>query len=185
MSDVPPEEFKNIEDLLKRVLSQAFNSGSIKPGLVGVNIIMAGGPMPGGNGNPFNTSGSDVEHPTIEVAQWNGKVSITCELKGLSDEHIKVALADGALHIIGFNGKLRYRNSAKIPPVIESSCNRTFENGVLELTYLIKPDEDKCVEVYDNCDEESDSIKNIEGCAKLDEMKNDSEDKFSFKPSTF
>jgi hypothetical protein len=139
MSDTPPEEFKNIEDLLRRVLSQALGSGQLRTGVIGVNIIVAGGIPPGfpggfGGGGP----GRDVEHPDIEVIEWDGKVMATCELKGLSNEHISIAFQDETLHIIGYDGNTRYRSSAELPPVIESSCSRTFQNGVLELTWLTR-----------------------------------------------
>jgi hypothetical protein len=138
MSDTPPEEFRNMEDLLRRVLSQALGPGQVRPGIIGVNIIMAGGLPPGfpggsGGGGP----GRDVEHPEIEVTEWDGRVMATCELKGLCNEHISIAFQDKTLHIIGYDGKTRYRSSVELPPVIESSCNRTFQNGVLELTWLM------------------------------------------------
>jgi len=137
MSDTPPEEFKNIEDLLRKILGQALGPGQIRPGVIGVNIIVAGGVPPGfpgghGGGGP----GRDVEHPAIEVIEWDGRVMATCELKGLSNEHISIAFQDHTLHIIGYDGTTRYRSSAELPPVIESSISRTFQNGVLELTWL-------------------------------------------------
>lgn len=137
MSDTPPEEFKNIEDLLRKVLSQTLGPGQLRPGMIGVNIILAGGIPPGfpgghGGGGP----GHDVEHPDIEVIEWDGRVMATCELKGLSNEHISIAFQENTLHIIGYDGVTRYRSSVELPPVIESSGTRTFQNGVLELTWL-------------------------------------------------
>ncbi|NLV26461.1 MAG: hypothetical protein GXY48_04750 [Methanomicrobiales archaeon] len=141
MNDTPPEDFHNMEDLLRKILSQAFGQGQIKPGIIGVNIIMAGNLPPGfpfsGGSNP----GHDVGHPPIEVTEWDKRVIATCELKGLYDEHINVAITDNTLHIIGFDGKIRYRSSAPLPPVVEASCTRTFHNGVLELTYLMRDQE--------------------------------------------
>ncbi|ABD40568.1 hypothetical protein Mhun_0816 [Methanospirillum hungatei JF-1] len=138
MNDTPPEDFKNMEDILRKILSQAFGSGQLRPGMIGVNIIMAGNlppgfPFPGGSG-----PGHDIEHPPIEVIEWDGRVIATCELRGLYDEHINVAIAENTLHIIGFDGKIRYRSSAPLPPVVESSCIRTFRNGILELVYLAR-----------------------------------------------
>lgn len=141
MNDTPPEDFHNMEDLLRKILSQALGQGQIKPGVIGVNIIMAGNIPPGfpfsGGSNP----GHDVRHPPIEVIEWNEQVIATCELKGLNDEHINVAIAENMLHIIGFDGQIRYRSSTPLPPVIESSCIRTFHNGVLELVYHIQTPE--------------------------------------------
>lgn len=150
MSDTPPEEFKNMEDLLRRVLSQALGPGQLRPGVIGVNIIVAGGMPPGfpggfGGGGP----GRDVEHPVIEVSEWDGKVMATCELRGLSNEHISIAFQDKTLHIIGYDGTTRYRSSAELPPVIESSCNRTFQNGVLELTWLTQVIDARAEQVAD------------------------------------
>ena len=142
MSDSPPEEFKNIEDLLRKVLSQALGPSQIRPGVIGVNIILAGGIPPGfpghhGGGGP----GRDVEHPDIEVAEWDGRGMATCELKGLLDEHISIAFQDRTLHIIGYDGTTRYRSSVELPPVVEGSCIRTFHNGVLELSWTSRGDQ--------------------------------------------
>lgn len=136
MSDTPPEEFRNIEDLLRKILGQTLGSGQIRPGVIGVNIILAGGMPPGfpggsGGGGP----GRDVEHPEIEVIEWDGNVMATCEMKGLSNEHVSVAFQEDTLHIIGYDGTTRYRSSVVLPPVVQSTCNRTFYNGVLELTW--------------------------------------------------
>lgn len=141
MNDTPPEDFHNMEDLLRKILAQAFGQGQIKPGLIGVNIIMAGNLPPGfpfsGGSNP----GHEVRHPPIEVIEWDGQVIATCELQGLYDEHINVAISENTLHIIGFDGKIRYRSSVPFPPVVESSCTRSFHNGVLELVYRIRASE--------------------------------------------
>lgn len=137
MSDTPPEEFKNIEELLRKILGQTLGGGPIRPGVIGVNIIVAGGMPPGfPGGNGGGGPGRDVEHPEIEVIEWDGRVMATCEMKGLSNEHVSVAFQDHTLHIIGYDGTTRYRSSAILPPVDQSSCNRTFYNGVLELTWL-------------------------------------------------
>lgn len=148
MSDTPPEEFKNIEDLLRKVLGQALGPGQIRPGVIGVNIILAGGMPPGfPGGNGGGGPGRDVEHPEIEVIEWDGKVTATCEMKGLANEHVSIAFQDNTLHIIGYDGNTRYRSSAVLPPVIESSCNRTFYNGVLELTWQTKVIEPQIEEI--------------------------------------
>jgi HSP20 family molecular chaperone IbpA len=140
MSEIPPEDFKNIEDLLRRILSQAFGQASARPGVIGVNIIMAGNLPPGFPGAGSSASGHDIEHPPIEIVQYDNNLYATCELKGLYDEHISVAIADNTLHIIGFDGFIRYKSSILLPPVIESSCRRSFHNGILELTYQMKQD---------------------------------------------
>ena len=141
MSEVPPEDFKNMEDLLRKILSQAFGQGSVRPGIIGVNIIMAGNLPPGFPGTGGFTPGHDIEHPPIEIIQYENSLFATCELKGLFDEHISVAIADNTLHIIGFDGTIRYKSSISLPPVMESSCRRSFQNGVLELAYMLKTDE--------------------------------------------
>ena len=138
MNDTPPEDFHNMEDLLRKILSQAFGQGQIKPGVIGVNIIMAGNIPPGFPFPGSSNSGNDVRHPPIEVVEWDERVFVTCELKGLVDEHVNVAIAENTLHIIGFNGQIRYRSSVPLPPVVESSCTRSFQNGVLELVYMVR-----------------------------------------------
>lgn len=139
MSEHPPEDFKNMEDLLRKIMSQAFGQASARPGIIGVNIIMAGNLPPGFPGSGGISPGHDIEHPPIEIVQYENYLYATCELKGLFDEHVSVAISDNILHIIGFDGFIRYKSSVSLPPVIESSCRRSFQNGVLELKYQLKP----------------------------------------------
>lgn len=141
MNDSPPEDFRNMEDILRKILSQAFAGGQMRPGMIGVNIIMAGNLPPGFPFSGGSGPGHDAEHPPIEIVEWDDQVIVTCEMRGLFDEHINVAIAENTLHIIGFDGKTRYRSSAPLPPVVESSCIRSFRNGVLELVYLARAPE--------------------------------------------
>jgi HSP20 family molecular chaperone IbpA len=141
MNDKPPEDFKNMEDIFRKILSQAFGNGQLRPGMIGVNIIVAGNLPPGFPFSGGTGPGHDAEHPPIEIVEWDDQVIATCEMRGLFDEHINVALSEDTIHIIGFDGKTRYRSSAALPPVVESSCIRTFRNGILELVYLAKKPE--------------------------------------------
>lgn len=138
MNEHPPDDFRNMEDLLRKILSQALGQSTTRPGVIGVNIIMAGNLPPGFPGMGGNNPGHDIHNPPIEVTKLEGQVIATCELKGLNDEHVSAAVSENTLHIIGFDGSIRYRSSASLPPVVESSCTRTFHNGVLELSYLIR-----------------------------------------------
>lgn len=150
MNEQPPDDFRNMEDLLRKILSQALGQSPVRPGVIGVNIIMAGNLPPGFPGFGGNNPGHDIYNPPIEVTKLEGQVIATCELKGLYDEHVSVAVSENTLHIIGFDGSIRYRSSASLPPVVESSCTRTFHNGVLELSYLIRKDNPTETTVIEN-----------------------------------
>ena len=141
MNEQPPDDFRNMEDLLRKILSQALGQSTVRPGVIGVNIIMAGNLPPGFPGMGGNGPGHDIYNPPIEITRLEGQVIATCELKGLFDEHVSVAVSENTLHIIGFDGSIRYRSSASLPPVVETSCTRTFHNGVLELSYLIQKEQ--------------------------------------------
>ena len=138
MTDKFPDGIRNIEELLSHILSNAFQGKETGPGMMGINIIIAGEnvpSMPGrrGGGSPPH----DIDKPEIEVIEADGWVILTCLLPGLEKEHIKVAFGDGEIHIVGFDGERRYKTSTSIPNVDEDSCKQTLHNGVLELSYRL------------------------------------------------
>ena len=97
MNDKPPEDFKNMEDIFKKILSQAFGNGQLRPGMIGVNIIVAGNLPPGFPFSGGTGPGHDAEHPTIEIVEWDDQVIATCEMRGLFDslareeiEHVRM-----------------------------------------------------------------------------------------------
>jgi len=138
MTDKFPDGIRSIEELLSHILSNTFQGRETGPGMMGINIIIAGEnvpSMPGRRGG--GTPPHDIDKPEIEVIETDGWVILTCPLPGLEKEHIKVAFGDGQIHIIGFDGERRYKTSAPIPDVDLNSCRQTLHNGVLELSYRL------------------------------------------------
>jgi len=138
MTDKFPDGIRNIEELLSHILSNTFQGRDPGPGVMGINIIIAGDnapAMPGrrGGGSPPH----DYEKPEIEVIETDGWVILTCPLPGLEKEHIKIAFGEGHIHIVGFNGERRYKTSTPIPDVDQASIKQTLHNGVLELSYRL------------------------------------------------
>ncbi|MDR2855499.1 MAG: Hsp20/alpha crystallin family protein [Methanomicrobiales archaeon] len=138
MTDKFPDGIRSIEELLSHILSNTFQGRETGPGMMGINIIIAGEnvpSMPGRRegGNPPH----DSDKPEIEVIEADGWIILTCPLPGLEKEHIKVAFGDGQIHIVGFDGERRYKTSAVIPDVDLDSCRQTLHNGVLELSYRL------------------------------------------------
>jgi HSP20 family molecular chaperone IbpA len=138
MTDKFPDGIRSIEELLSHILSNTFQGRESGPGIMGINIIIAGEnvpSMPGrrGGGSPPH----DIEKPEIEMIETDGWVILTCPLPGLEKEHIKIAFGEGQIHIVGFNGERRYKTSASIPDVDLNSYKQTLHNGVLELSYRL------------------------------------------------
>jgi HSP20 family molecular chaperone IbpA len=138
MTDKFPDGIRSIEELLSHILSNTFQGRETSPGMMGINIIIAGENVPsmpnrrGGNSSPH-----DIDKPEIEVLETGGWVILTCPLPGLEKEHIQVAFGDGQIHIMGFDGERRYKTSTPIPEIDPASCRQTLHNGVLELSYRL------------------------------------------------
>ena len=159
MTDKFPDGIRNIEELLSHILSNTFQGREPGPGVMGINIIIAGDnvpSMPGrrGGGSPPH----DFEKPEIEMIETDGWVILTCPLPGLEKEHIKIAFGEGQIHIIGVNGERRYKTSAPIPDVDLDSFKQTLQNGVLELSYRLTDTTTEGVEKTEN----KESSENIE-----------------------
>ena len=159
MTDKFPDGIRSIEELLSHILSNTFQGRESGPGVMGINIIIAGEnvpSMPGrrGGGSPPH----DIEKPEIEMIEADGWVILTCPLPGLEKEHIKIAFGEGQIHIVGFNGERRYKTSAPIPDVDLNSYKQTLHNGVLELSYRLADATTEDVEKT----EKKENIENIE-----------------------
>jgi len=159
MTDKFPDGIRSIEELLSHILSNTFQGRESGPGVMGINIIIAGEnvpSMPGrrGGGSPPH----DIEKPEIEMIEADGWVILTCPLPGLEKEHIKIAFGEGQIHIVGFNGERRYKTSTPIPDVDLNSYKQTLHNGVLELSYRLADATTEDVEKT----EKKENIENIE-----------------------
>ncbi len=147
MNRKKPDEFTNIDELIRHIISHTLGNGSLQPGMIGVNVIIAGGGNPPFSGKTGGSSSDDITNPHIELCETDSDLVVTVELPGLQIDHIKAIIRDKTLFIIGFDGEHRYQGSIDIPSVQPDTCIQTINNGVLELQYkLITSPEEENIE---------------------------------------
>ncbi|MBN1167963.1 MAG: Hsp20/alpha crystallin family protein [Methanospirillaceae archaeon] len=145
MNKKKPDEFTSIDELIRHIIAHTLGNTSIQPGMIGVNVIIAGGGNPPFSGKPGSSSPDDVTNPHIELCETESDLLVTVELPGLERDHIKAIVRDTTLFIIGFDGVRRFQGSIDIPLVHPDTCIQNIQNGVLELHYKLaeKPDPDQ------------------------------------------
>jgi len=137
MNRKKPDEFNNIDELIRHIISHTLGNGTLQPGMIGVNVIIAGGGNPPFSGKSGSSSSDDITNPRIELCEIESDLLVTVELPGLQIDHIKAIVREKTLFIIGFDGEHRYQGSIDIPSIQPETCIQKINNGVLELQYKL------------------------------------------------
>lgn len=81
------------------------------------------------------------ENPQAEVHCIDDEVRIVTELPGAPEESIRIGLQGQHLTIDAGDPDMPYQTSADLPPVDAGTMQKSFRNGVLEVTFRLRPGE--------------------------------------------
>lgn len=127
MNETPFDE-ENLAEMISRIIRM---SGSTKPVIIGIQIIIPGSP----EGSPLLSRGEDTE-PPIEVQTIADRVVLSTELPGISPEQVQVMFREDRVFIWAKDTERHYTASAEVPPARKGSIEISFRHGVLEVSYL-------------------------------------------------
>jgi HSP20 family molecular chaperone IbpA len=125
------DEFRDFDDLIKRLLEQSGIGQGEKPATYGFRIIITGG-------EASTTRGSwdeDVIEPVAEVHCIDDEIFIVSELPGATLDGIGLDVKDDLLMISAETDKRTYKTTVRIPPVEKDSMHCSYKNGVLEVSF--------------------------------------------------
>jgi HSP20 family protein len=128
------DEFKEIEEMIHRILESAFRrQGGMLPS--GFRIIVTGGEISSGNGTIPLPPSRTVEEPVTEVYEEADKVRIMADVPGavLTTTHLQVT--GRVLRIYADGGVRRYKTSVELPPVRAETLVSHLTHGVLEIVF--------------------------------------------------
>ncbi len=136
MFEDPLDIFEEMDEMVARLFSRMdrdFTPGS--PHLPGYRILIRNGEEPSGTtAGPAMEPGM-VREPVAEVHHIGDEVKVITELPGTDSEAIRLGVKGSRLVIDAGDGDHHYRTSADLPPVDATSMQKSFRNGVLEVTF--------------------------------------------------
>lgn len=134
MTSAPDENFRNIGEIIRKMLEQAGMSDHPAPVIFNFRIYVNMPVFPGAQQNQFTARNSTIE-PEVEVQRVGNEVILVTELPGVSPEDVKVMFSGSTVHIKAGDGDLKYHTTADVPPAEKDSVSVSFRHGVLEVTY--------------------------------------------------
>jgi len=134
MTSAPDENFRNIGEIIRKMLEQAGMSEHPAPVIFNFRIYVN---MPGyqtTQQNPISAMNGTIK-TEVEVQRVGNEVVLVTELPGVTPEDVKVMFSGSTVHIKAGDGNLKYHTTADVPPAEKDSVSVSFRHGVLEVTY--------------------------------------------------
>ncbi|MEI6292714.1 MAG: hypothetical protein WCP36_03465 [Methanomicrobiales archaeon] len=134
MTSAPDENFRNIGEIIRKMLEQAGMSEHPAPVIFNFRIYV-NMPVHQGMQEYPPPARNDTIEPEVEVQRVGNEVILATELPGVSPEDVKVMFSGSTVHIKAADGDLKYHTTADVPPAEKDSVSVSFRHGVLEVTY--------------------------------------------------
>ena len=134
MTGAPDENFRNIGEIIRKMLEQAGMSEHPAPVIFNFRIYVN---MPVCQAEQQNNppGRTDMIEPEVEVQRVGNEVVLVTELPGVAPEDVKVMFSGSTVHIKAADGDLKYHTTADVPPADKDSVSVSFRHGLLEVTY--------------------------------------------------
>ena len=134
MTSAPDENFRNIGEIIRKMLEQAGMSDHPAPVIFNFRIYVNMPAYPATQQNQAAARNDTIE-PEVEVQRIGNEVVLVTEMPGVSPEDVKVMFSGSTVHIKAGEGNLKYHTTADVPPAEKDSVSVSFRHGVLEVTY--------------------------------------------------
>jgi HSP20 family molecular chaperone IbpA len=134
MTGAPDENFREIGEIIRKMLEQAGMSDHPAPVVFNFRIYVNMAPPPEMPHNRVPARTNTIE-PEVEVQRVGDEVILATELPGVSPDDVKVMFSGSTVHIKAGDGNLKYHTTADVPPAEKDSVTVSFRHGVLEVTY--------------------------------------------------
>jgi len=138
MTEKPEDTQGTLEEILRHIMQSAEGS-DLHPIFIGMKIVLPpGGDFP----RPPQHTRGDATGPAIEVHHVGDRVVLVTEMPGMAAGDIHVMFRDDRVFIWARDRDRHYTGSARVPPARDGSEEISFQNGVLEVSYLPVGEED-------------------------------------------
>jgi HSP20 family protein len=136
MREDPMDMFDQMDEMFARLFSRMdreFTAGA--PQVCGYRIVFGnGGEPPAMEDVPVSLPRATQE-PVAEVHRIGDETKVITELPGARDDTIRLDMKGSLLVVDAGDAEHHYHTTAALPPVDAASMQRSFKNGVLEVTF--------------------------------------------------
>jgi len=137
MREDPLDMFEEMDEMFARLFSRMdreFRSGS--PNVYGYRIVIDNSNVQEGvTEMPPAALPRAAREPVAEVHQIGDETKVITELPGATDDSIRLDVQGRTLVIDAGEAENHYHTTAELPAVDAASMQRSFKNGVLEVTF--------------------------------------------------
>jgi HSP20 family protein len=133
--------FEQMDDMFARLFSRMdreFSAGT--PQFYGYRIVFHNGGTPDRKAELPATLPRAIREPVPEVHQIGNETKVITELPGTTDGMIRLEIKGSTLAIDAGDADHHYHTTADLPFVDAGSMQRSFKNGVLEVSFRNLPD---------------------------------------------
>lgn len=138
MTDQPHDEYRELADLIKKIIEQSLR-GEQPRGCGFAIVINNGEPIvpPGGGAQ---SDGPEYVEPRSEVMSTGDQVWVVIEMPGVERGDVRIVYRDGRLLVAAPSGRRVFRTRIDLPPVDPDSMEHCCKNGVLEVRFRAEND---------------------------------------------
>ena len=141
MNGDPMDMFEEMDEMFARLfarMNQEFSTG--RPEVYEYRIVISNDRAPGRMQEIPAPASRAAGEPFAEVHRIGGETLVITELPGVTDEMIRLDVKGSTLIIDAGDAEHHYHTTADLPPVDASSMQKSFRNGVLEVSFRNLPD---------------------------------------------
>jgi len=137
----PMDMFEEMDEMFARLftrMDREFMTGN--PQVYGYRIVTGNDGARDGMQEIPAISSRVTHEPVAEVHRIGDETKVVTELPGTTDEMIRLDVKGNMLIIDAGDAENHYHTTADLPPVDVASMQKSFRNGVLEVTFRNLPD---------------------------------------------
>lgn len=128
--------FDEMDEVFDRLFANLHREMMAGTGPVsGYRIVIEGSGFPPGEQELPPAGPRITTTPVAEVHRIDNEVKVIAELPGATEESIHLDIQGNKLIIDAGDPDMPYHTAADLPPVDAGSLQRSFRNGVLEVTF--------------------------------------------------
>jgi len=141
MGDDDREEYQKVMEMVKQLVRQALEKGTVQPGMHGIFIMIQGAPAPGCGGACGSGQPGPVIDTAAEVHETEEEVRVLTEMPGVQEDQLHLRIREGTLWIVGISGMQGYRARVPIQGVEPEPVRCSCRHGVVEAVFRKSPGE--------------------------------------------
>jgi len=137
MNGDPMDMFEQMDEMFARLftrMDREFMNGS-NPQVYGYRIVFQNGEAVPVMAEVPPSRPRSAREPVAEVHRLGDETRVITELPGAAEEMIRLEVKGNTLVIDAGEAENHYHTTADIPPVDVASMQRSFRNGVLEVSF--------------------------------------------------